>query len=189
LHLALHFWEFSGIWWSLQIAQSSLHHGNTWGEHSIVRDTNQFLLLGSLFIFIVVWLFESIKNHQFQFLNYFRIREPPVPVVWKNNQNQTTTNLVISKTLKNHWFSGYNQQRTSSFMASYLIFENFWELWWYARNWPSSFLRTMVMSPDNHHANNCWVSVPVSNSCPTLVIFLLGLLLIPVIWLNNGPLK
>jgi hypothetical protein len=58
------------------IAQSSLHHGIL-GE----RDTNQFLLLGSLVIFIVVWVFESIKNHQFQFLNYFRIREPPVPVV------------------------------------------------------------------------------------------------------------
>ncbi len=140
-------------------------------------DTNQFLLLGSLVIFIVVCLFESIKNHQFQFLNYFRIREPPVPVVWKNNQNQRTTNLLFQK-----------HQRTSSFMASYLIFQNFWELWWYARNWLLIFLRTMVMNPDNH-PGNCWMSVPVSNSCPTLVIFLLGLLLIPVIWLNNGPLK
>jgi hypothetical protein len=40
---------------------------DTWGEHSIVRDTNQFLLLGSLVIFIVAWVFESIKNHQFRF--------------------------------------------------------------------------------------------------------------------------
>jgi hypothetical protein len=161
---------------------------DTWGEHSIVRDTNQFLLLGSLVIFIFVWLFESIKNHWFQFLKIVRIREPPVPVVWKSNQNQRTTDRVISKTIKNHWFSGYNQQRTSSFMASYLIFQNSWELLWHARNWPLIFLRTVVMSP-NSHPGNCWVSVPVSNSCPTLVIFLLGLLLILEIWLNNGSLK
>jgi hypothetical protein len=114
-------------------------------------------------------------------------KEPPVSIL-KLFQNQRTTNLVTSKTLKNHWVSGYNQQRTSSFMASHLIFQNFWELWWYARNWWLIFLRTMVMNPDNH-PGNCWVSVPVSNNCPTLVIFLLGLLLIPVIWLNNGPLK
>jgi len=41
---------------------------------------------------------------------YFRIKEPPVSVLWKKTQNQTTTNSLqtMSKTLKNRWFSGKN---------------------------------------------------------------------------------
>jgi hypothetical protein len=73
-------------------------------------------------------------------------------------------------------------------MASYLIFENFLRIVVICPKLAFDFLRTMVMSPDNH-PGNCWGSVPVSNSGPTLVILLLGLLLIPVIWLNNGPLR
>jgi hypothetical protein len=34
---------------------------------------------------------EFIKNHQFGFLNYFRIRELLFPVPSKNNQNRRTT--------------------------------------------------------------------------------------------------
>jgi hypothetical protein len=50
-------------------------------EQSIVRDTYEVLLLGRLVIFIVVQFFEFIKKFWFQFLNYFKIREPSVLVL------------------------------------------------------------------------------------------------------------
>ncbi len=32
----------------------------------------------------VVWFFESLKNHRFGFFQYSKIKELPVPLLWKN---------------------------------------------------------------------------------------------------------
>ncbi len=81
----------------------------------------------------VVWFF---KEPPVDVFNHSRIKEPTVPVLWKqfnsNNHHfwlfqipQRTNGkflVNISKSSKNQWFSWKNWQRTSSFVVSCLAF-------------------------------------------------------------------
>jgi hypothetical protein len=52
-----------------------------------------------------VWLFDFINNCYFWFQNYFRVTESEVPGSLKKIRIEEPSILVISKTLKNQWYS------------------------------------------------------------------------------------
>jgi len=52
----------------------------------------------------VVWLFDFIKNCWFQLLNYFRIRESPILILWEKFKTNEAPISVISRTLKDQHF-------------------------------------------------------------------------------------
>lgn len=64
--------------------------------------------------------------------------------------------LIISKALKNWWFSQKNQKWNGGFLASYLTFFNFKKLriGFIYHYWVFDFLKIIIMNPNNH-VNNC----------------------------------
>jgi hypothetical protein len=110
----------------------------------------------------VGWFFEILKNRQFRVFKYFRIKAPPVLVLWKELRIKEFLILVISETSKNQGVSWMNWERTSDSLADSLTFE--------------TNLRTAVIIPKPvvwkfwEPIGKWWVSVPHPKNYPTLVL-------------------
>jgi hypothetical protein len=146
----------------------------------------------------VLQLFEFIRNNQFWFLNYFRIRESLVLDLWKYQNQRTAHPFYIKKTLKKAVFM--KELATNWWFYDWLInfFKKQWELWLHTRTGSLIFwepwlwiLRTALKTsgglficscfltcPDNvlgsvpvsnNHSDNLQGSVPASNKHPILV--------------------
>lgn len=105
----------------------------------------------------VVWLFDFIKNCWFQLFNYFRIREPPILILWKKLQNQRSTNLSHTQNLKKPTFFHGRIQWIGDFMARYLIFSKIWKSWLFIKSGSLNLFRIMIMNNRNH-PDNGWGS-------------------------------
>jgi hypothetical protein len=66
--------------------------------------------------------FEFLKNHQFQFFKYCRIKELSVRILWKTFKTKELAVMVISKTSKNPKFAWNYRQRPGSFLAPFFDF-------------------------------------------------------------------
>jgi hypothetical protein len=72
---------------------------------------------------VLGWFFEFLKNCcWFWFFKNSRIKELPVPVLSRKFRVNELLLLLISKTLKNQWFSSKNRQRTEHALAGSLTF-------------------------------------------------------------------
>jgi hypothetical protein len=114
-------------------------------------------------------LFEFTRNHQFWFLNYFRMREPWIPVFWKKIRIKEPSVPLISKTLKNSQFSWKNQHWACSFLAGYFKIFKILRTTIIYQNWIYDYLATHGYE-SYKRSDNQWASVPVFNNRPTLVL-------------------
>jgi hypothetical protein len=114
-----------------------------------------------------VRLFEFLKNYWFWFFKCFRIKQPPIQVLWKN-QNERTAGPNYFKSLKA--LVGFMKNWKIIIFYGWLFDfsknENHGYIYIYIPVWFS--LRTMLMNPKNHPDNHQG-SVPVSNNYPMLV--------------------